>query len=131
MKEELRFEQLKAYLTREYMKLSDERDQAVEEKIQLEIKREREEKPLFAKKELEKIKRLFSPLSDEIYENGDSSPEQNNEISRKITKLEEKLNFCDFSMEEIKEYLSFLQQVEEYLMDANASDLMQKIWKDP
>lgn len=122
MKEELRFEQLKAYLTREYMKLSDERDQAVEEKIQLEIKREREEKPLFAKKELEKIKRLFSPLSDEIYENGDSSPEQNNEISRKITKLEEKLNFCDFSMEEIKEYLSFLQQVEEYLMDANASE---------
>lgn len=123
MKEELRFEQLKAYLTREYMKLSDERDRVVEEKIQLETKREREEKPLFAKKDLDKIKRLFSPLSDEIYENGVDTPGQNNEISRKITELEEKLNSCDFSMEEIKEYLTFLQQLEDYLIDVTRESM--------
>lgn len=123
MKEELRFEQLKAYLTREYMKLSDERDRVVEEKIQLETKREREEKPLFANKDLDKIKRLFSPLSDEIYENGVDTPGQNNEISRKITELEEKLNSCDFSMEEIKEYLTFLQQLEDYLIDVTRESM--------
>lgn len=112
MKDEMLYEKLKTYLTKEYMKLSDEKDTILEEKIQLETKREKEEKPLFEKKDLDKIRLMFSPLAEELQLLEGTSSEKENENSRKITKLEEKLNSCDFSMEELKSLLSFVQQLE-------------------
>lgn len=113
MKDEKLYEKLKTYLTKEYMKLSDEKDTILGEKIQLETKREKEEKPLFEKKDLDKIRLMFSPLAEELQLLEGASSEKEDENSRKITKLEEKLNSCDFSMEELKGLLSFVQQLEE------------------
>lgn len=112
MKEEILYKKLKSYLTKEYMKLSGEKDAILGEKVQLEVEKEKEEKPLFSNANVDRIKRMFSPLSDEVYDSVCSLNEKNNELSRKITELEKNSSKLDVDMEEMKEYIAFVQNME-------------------
>lgn len=130
MKEEILYKKLKSYLTKEYMRLSNEKDAIIGEKVQLEVEKEKEEHPLFEKKDTEKIRRMFSPLSDEIYESICSLNDKNNEASKKITELENNSSNLDFSMEEMKEYISFIQKLETKWQEEQSSFVEKELFFD-
>lgn len=110
MKEE--FFKLKEYLKNEYLRMSDAKDEILREKVQLEVERDREESPLFSEKDKNQIKRLFSPLSDEAFHSVFQEDKNESKISKKIDELENKVNQYTDSMNEIKEYISFVQSLE-------------------
>lgn len=109
MKDE--FLQLKEYLTKEYMKMSEEKDDIISKKVQLEVERDKEENPLFSKKGTEEIKRMFSPLSDNIFRNL-YNEKKKSELCKKIEMLENNANNINTSMEEVKKYITFVKSME-------------------
>lgn len=109
MKDE--FLQLKEYLTKEYMKMSEEKDDIISKKVQLEVERDKEENPLFSKKGTEEIRRMFSPLSDDIFCNPYNETKKS-ELCKKIEILENNVNDINVSLDEIKKYISFVKSME-------------------
>lgn len=115
MKEE--FFKLKEYLKNEYLRMSDEKDEILREKVQLEVERDQEESPLFSEKDKNQIKRLFSPLSDEVFHSVFQEDKNESKISKKIDELENIVNKYTDSMNEIKGYISFVQSLEKEELD--------------
>lgn len=106
------FDKLKKYLTTEFMELSKQKDEILCEKVRLEVEKKQDEHQLFENKDAVRIKRLFSPLDDEVFVREDFNTYQNNKIKQKIQNIETKLNQMESSMEDIKEYLCFVQMLE-------------------
>jgi hypothetical protein len=106
------FHDLKNYLTKEFLNLSKKKDEKLAEKVTLEMKKKREEQQLFDYKDTEQIKRLFSPLEDEIFEIENSNSYKNDKILQKIQEIENEIIQMEESMEKIKSYLSFIGTLE-------------------
>ena len=102
MKEE--FFKLKEYLKNEYLRMSDEKDEILREKVQLEVERDREESPLFSEKDKNQIKRLFSPLSDEAFHSVFQEDKNESKISKKIDYLRE-INLDFVVLEDTKQLI--------------------------
>lgn len=106
------FEELKNYLTKEFMSLSRRKDEKLAEKMMLEVERQQKEQQLFDNMDTSRIKRLFSPLDDDIFEKEDFGSYRNNKILQNIQKIENEVDEMDLSMEDIKKYLCFIQMLE-------------------
>ena len=107
------FDKLKAYLTKEFIGLSDKRDEMLYEKVRLEVEKQREEHQLFqSKADVIEIKKLFSPLDDDVFNEDDFHSHHDDIIMQKIQKIEKDISVMDDSMEEIKEYICFIQKLE-------------------
>ena len=111
MIDETLFDELKKYLTKEFMTLSGKKDEMLCEKVSLEVEKKQEDNPLFENKEALRIKRLFSPLDDDIFEE-EMSSFQNKKILQKLQNIENELQSMEASMEDIKRYLCFVQMLE-------------------
>jgi hypothetical protein len=103
---------LKDYLTKEFLNLSKNKDEKLAEKVTLEMKKKREEQQLFDYRNTEQIKRLFSPLEEEIFETENSNFNKNDKILQKIQEIENETIQMEESMEQIKSYLSFIGSLE-------------------
>ena len=112
MIDETLYEELKEYLTKEFMSLSGKKDEVLCEKLRLEVEQKQEEQQLFGNKDSERIKRLFSPFDDELFQEEDFNSYQNNKKLQKIQLLEEDLSNMSQKMEQIKKYLCFVQLLE-------------------
>ena len=106
------FDKLKKHLTTEFMELSSKKDEILCEKVRLEVEKKQDEHQLFENKDTVRIKRLFSPLDDEVFVREDFNTYQNDKIKQKIQNIENQLNQMESSMEDIKEYLCFVQMLE-------------------
>lgn len=106
------FEELKKYLTKEFMSLSRKKDEKLAEKMMLEVERQQKEQQLFDNMDTSRIKRLFSPLDDDIFEKEDFGSYRNNKILQNIQKIENEVDEMDLSMGDIKKYLCFIQMLE-------------------
>ena len=109
MKDVIMFEKLREYLTKEYMRLSDEKEELLSQKIRLETEETKGKDLFFNKKKIEERKNLFYPFQKTIYLNDEKEEEKEN--SSKIHKLEINVNSIDNTMIEIKEYISFIQSM--------------------
>lgn len=109
MKDVIMFEKLREYLTKEYMRLSDEKEELLSQKIRLETEEAKGKDLFFNKKKIEERKNLFYPFQKTIYLNDEKEEEKEN--SSKIHKLEINVNFINNTMSEIKEYISFIQSM--------------------
>lgn len=109
MKDVIMFEKLREYLTKEYMRLSNEKEELLSRKIRLETEESKVKDLFFNSKKIEERKRLFYPFKELLSELEEK--EEENENSTKITKLENDVNSIDFTMDEIKEYISFIQSI--------------------
>jgi hypothetical protein len=103
---------LKDYLTKEFLNLSKNKDEKLAEKVTLEMKKKREEQQLFDYRNTEQIKRLFSPLEEEIFEIENSNSYKNDKILQKIQEIKNEIIQMEESMEQIKSYLSFIGRLE-------------------
>lgn len=112
MIDETLYEELKEYLTKEFMSLSGKKDEVLCEKLRLEVEQKQEEQQLFGNKDSERIKRLFSPFDDELFQEEDFNSYQTNKKLQKIQLLEDDLSNMSQKMEEIKKYLCFVQLLE-------------------
>lgn len=117
MKEAFLFEQLKEYLTKEYIKKADEKNEIIQEKVQLEVEKRNEENPLFEKKETEKIKRMFSPFGDDFFNAINVKSQKSAELNEKIAKMENIVNDIDSFLGQLKEYINFVGSMEKKWMD--------------
>lgn len=106
------FEELKKYLTKEFMSLSRKKDEKLAEKMMLEAERQQKEQQLFDNMDTSRIKRLFSPLDDDIFEKEDFGSYRNNKILQNIQKIENEVDEMELSMGDIKKYLCFIQMLE-------------------
>lgn len=109
MKDVAMLEKLKDYFTKEYMRLSEEKDNLLSQKIRLETE-EKNQKDLFYDRNLvEKRKRLFSPFDGILFELAHKEREEDHKNSDKIQKLEKNVNQIEDSIQEIKDYIQFIQ----------------------
>ena len=106
------FDKLKKYLTKEFMELSDEKDEMLYEKVRLEVEKQQDEHQLFNNGDVMDIKKLFSPLDDEIFTDEDNRSHRNDIILHKLQNIEKNLETLDNSMTEIKEFIGFIQSLE-------------------
>lgn len=109
MKDVMMFEKLREYLTKEYVRLSDEKEELISQKIRLETEELKSKDLFFNRKKMEERKKLFYPFSTTIYFNDEK--EEETESKNKIQKLEINVNNIDASMKEIKEYITFIQSM--------------------
>ncbi len=115
------FEKLREYLTKEYMRLSDEKEELISQKIRLETEQSKKRDFFFNRKEVMERKLLFYPFQNTIYLREEKEEEKEN--SSKINKLEINVNQINNTMEEIKEYITFIQSmVKEKEDDFGVSD---------
>ena len=109
MKDVVMFEKLREYLTKEYVRLSEEKEDLISQKIRLETEELKSRDLFFDRRKMEERKRLFYPFSTTIYLKEEK--EEENENKNKIQKLEINVNSIDSSMKEIKEYITFIQSM--------------------
>ncbi len=109
MKDVIMFEKLREYLTKEYMRLSEEKENLLSQKIRLETEESKGKDLFYNKKKIEERKKLFYPFQKTIYFMDEK--EEGNENSSKINKLEINVNSINESMNEIKEYITFVQSM--------------------
>lgn len=109
MKDVIMFEKLREYLTKEYMRLSEEKEDLLSQKIRLETEESKDKDLFYNKKKIEERKKLFYPFHKTIYFIDEKVEE--NENSSKISKLEINVNSINESMNEIKEYITFVQSM--------------------
>lgn len=109
MKDVVMFEKLREYLTKEYMRLSDEKEELLSRKIGLEAERLKSRDFFFNRKRLLERKLLFYPIQNTVYLNEEKEVET--EISSQINKLEINVNSVNATMEQIKEYITFIQSM--------------------
>lgn len=109
MKDVIMFEKLREYLTKEYMRLSEEKEDLLSQKIRLETEESKGKDLFYNKKKIEERKKLFYPFHKTIYFIDEK--EEENENSSKINKLEINVNSINESMNEIKEYITFVQSM--------------------
>lgn len=109
MKDVIMFEKLREYLTKEYMRLSEEKEDLLSQKIRLETEESKGKDLFYNKKKIEERKKLFYPFHKTIYFIDEK--EEENENSSKISKLEINVNSINESMNEIKEYITFVQSM--------------------
>lgn len=123
MKDVIMFEKLREYLTKEYMRLSEEKEDLLSQKIRLETEESKTRDLFFDRRKIEEHKRLFYPFQNTIIMKEEKEKENENENSTKITKLEINVNTVSDKMEEIKEYITFIQSlVKEKEDDFGVSD---------
>lgn len=109
MKDVAMLEKLKDYFTKEYMRLSEEKDNLLSQKIRLETE-EKNQKDLFYDRNLvEKRKRLFSPFDGILFELAHKEREEDHKNSDKLKKLEKNVNQTEALLQEIKDYIQFIQ----------------------
>lgn len=109
MKDVAMLEKLKDYFTKEYMRLSEEKDNLLSQKIHLETE-EKNQKDLFYDRNLvEKRKRLFSPFDGILFELAHKEREEDHKNSDKLKKLEKNVNQTEALIQEIKDYIQFIQ----------------------
>jgi hypothetical protein len=121
MKDVMMFEKLREYLTKEYMRLSDEKEEILSQKLRLETEVLKNKDLFFNRKLMEERKALFYPFHNTIYLNMEKDEE--NENSSKIQKMEINVNNISEDMQEIKEYITFIQSmVKEKEADFGVSD---------
>lgn len=121
MKDVMMFEKLREYLTKEYMRLSDEKEEILSQKLRLETEELKNKDLFFNRKLMEERKALFYPFKNTIYLNMEKDEE--NENSSKIQKMEINVNNISKDMQEIKEYITFIQSmVKEKEADFGVSD---------
>lgn len=109
MKDVIMFEKLREYLTKEYMRLSEEKEDLLSQKIRLETEESKGKDLFYNKKKIEERKKLFYPFHKTIYFIDEK--EEENENSSIINKLEINVNSINESMNEIKEYITFVQSM--------------------
>lgn len=109
VKDVIMFEKLREYLTKEYMRLSDEKEEILSEKIRLEAEQSKIRDFFFNRKEIMERKRLFYPFQNTVYLKEEIDEEKEN--NSKINKLEINVNNINRSMEELKEYITFIQSM--------------------
>ena len=109
MKDVIMFEKLREYLTKEYMRLSEEKEDLLSQKIRLETEESKGKDLFYNKKKIEERRKLFYPFHKTIYFMDEK--EEENENSSKISKLEINVNYINESMNEIKEYITFVQSM--------------------
>lgn len=109
MKDVIMFEKLREYLTKEYMRLSEEKEDLLSQKIRLETEEFKGKDLFYNKKKIEERKKLFYPFHKTIYFIDEK--EEENENSSIINKLEINVNSINESMNEIKEYITFVQSM--------------------
>ena len=109
MKDVMMFEKLREYLTKEYMRLSNEKEELLSQKISLETEELKNKDLFFNRKKMEEIKNLFYPFQNTIYLN--SEKDEENENNSKIQKMEINVKSVSAAMEEIKEYITFIQSM--------------------
>lgn len=121
MKDVMMFEKLREYLTKEYMRLSDEKEEILSQKLRLEAEELKNKDLFFNRKLMEERKSFFYPFKNTIYLNMEKDEE--NENSSKIQKMEINVNNISKDMYEIKEYITFIQSmVKEKEADFGVSD---------
>lgn len=121
MKDVMMFEKLREYLTKEYMRLSDEKEEILSQKLRLETEELKNKDLFFNRKLMEERKALFYPFKNTIYLNMEKDEE--NENSSKIQKMEINVNNISKDIQEIKEYITFIQSmVKEKEADFGVSD---------
>lgn len=121
VKDVIMFEKLREYLTKEYMRLSDEKEEILSQKLRLETEELKNKDLFFNRKLMEERKALFYPFKNTIYLNMEKDEE--NENSSKIQKMEINVNNISKDMQEIKEYITFIQSmVKEKEADFGVSD---------
>lgn len=109
MKDVIMFEKLREYLTKEYMRLSDEKEELLSQKISLEAEEAESKDLFFNRNKIEERKRLFLPFAKTIFL--EEEKEEESENARKIQRLEINVNSINSNMEELKEYLTFIQSM--------------------
>lgn len=119
------FDELKKYLTKEFMDLSRQKDEMLCEKVSLEVEKQQEDYPLFQNKDALRIKRLFSPLDDDIFEE-ELDSFQNDKILQKLQNIENNLQIMEDSMGDIKKYLCFVQMLENDLTKQNEPEVAEQ-----
>lgn len=122
------FDELKKYLTTEFMDLSRQKDEMLCEKVSLEVEQQQEDYPLFDNKDALRIKRLFSPLDDDIFEEELDSI-QNDKTLQKIQNIENDLQIMELTMQDIKKYLCFVQMLENDVKKENKPEVSSNIRK--
>lgn len=120
------FDELKKYLTKEFMTLSRQKDEMLCEKVNLEVEQQKENDQLFENKNALRIKRLFSPLDDEIFEE-EMSSFQNDKIKQKLQNIENNLRDVESTMKDIKKYLCFVQMMENDSKKEKEKQLKRKV----
>ena len=68
MKDVVMFEKLRNYLTKEYMRLSEEKEDLLSQKLRLETEEKKVKDLFYNKKKIEKRRRMFSPLDDILFD---------------------------------------------------------------
>jgi len=121
MKDVIMFEKLRDYLTKEYMRLSNEKEELLSQKILLETEESKNKDLFFDRKKIEERKSLFYPFKETLILGEEKEDEKGN--TGKIQKLEINVNSIHNSMKEIKEYITFIQTlVKEKEEDFGVSD---------
>lgn len=105
------FEKLREYLTKEYMRLADEKEEILSQKIRLEIEEHKSRDLFYNSKVIDRRKRLFSPLEDSLFEFIKQEKEEESEISIKITEMDNNVNNINSNLLELKEYITFIQSI--------------------
>lgn len=111
MKDVVMFEKLRNYLTKEYMRLSEEKEDLLSQKLRLETEEKKVKDLFYNKKKIEKRRRMFSPLDDILFDFARKEKEEESENSVKINELENNVNTISSDLEEIKGYITFIQSM--------------------
>ena len=111
MKDVVMFEKLRNYLTKEYMRLSEEKEDLLSQKLRLETEEKKVKDLFYNKKKIEKSRRMFSPLDDILFDFARKEKEEESENSVKINELENNVNTISSDLEEIKGYITFIQSM--------------------
>ena len=109
MKDVILFEKLREYLTKEYMRLSEEKEELLSQKVRLETEVSKNKDFFFNRHRIEERKQFFYPFQNTVYFNGDAKEENENSI--KIKKMEKNVNHINDTLLELKEYISLIQSM--------------------
>lgn len=105
------FEKLKKYLTKEYMRLSEEKENLLSQKICLETEYQKKRDFFYDDKEIEKRKRIFYPFEDVYFELVRKEKLENNESVAQFQILDNKIHEIENSIDEMKDYIQFIQSI--------------------
>ncbi len=108
---------LKDYLTRDYMRLADEKQQLLNEKTRLEGENQKVKDLFFNRKKVNKVRKLFSPIEGYLTDIHNKEKDEESKNLNKIQELENNVNNIDSSMKEIKEYMSYISRLVYELKD--------------
>jgi hypothetical protein len=121
MKDVIMFEKLRDYLTKEYMRLSDEKEELLSRKLCLETEESKNRDFFFNRNKIEERKVYFYPFTNLSMLKRDKSEENENKV--KIQKLENNVNSINDTLKDMKEYIALIQSmIKEKEADFGISD---------